>query len=90
MSHVSICCYTKTVSILDSVVKIRSCLVMLNLECDALVVEMFQTFLKIISSYHPHDVFSAMKTSMTMVIDESKDISLALLSLLLASVRKED
>jgi hypothetical protein len=48
LSHVSGRCYTKAVSILDTVGKVRSCLVMLDLECDALVVEMFQNFLKII------------------------------------------
>jgi hypothetical protein len=83
-------CYTKAVSILDTIAKIRSCLVMLDLDCDALVVEMFQTFFKIISSSHPHNVFSAMETIMTMVIDESDDISLDLLIPLLASARKEN
>ena len=63
---------------------------MLDLECDVLVVEMFQTFFQIISANHPHDVFSAMETIMTMVIDESDDISLDLLSPLLAHVREEN
>ena len=90
LSHVSGNCYTKVVSILDTVAKVRSCLMMLDLECDALVVEMFQTFFKIISANHPHDVFSSMETIMTMVIDESDNISLDLLSPLLASVRKEN
>uniref|UniRef100_A0A2N9JBL4 Uncharacterized protein n=1 Tax=Fagus sylvatica TaxID=28930 RepID=A0A2N9JBL4_FAGSY len=90
LSHVSSNCYTKVVSILDIVAKVKSCLMMLDLECDALVVEMFQTFSKIISANHPHDVFSSMETIMTMVIDESDNISLDLLSPLLASVRKEN
>jgi hypothetical protein len=89
-SHMSSQCYTKVVSILDTVAKIKSCLVMLDLECDALVVEMFQTFFKIISSDRPHDVYSARETIMTMVIDDSDDISLDLLGLLLARVRKEN
>ena len=90
LSHVSSHFYSKVISILDIVAKIRSCLVMLDLECDALVVEMFQTFFKIISSNHLHEVFSTMETIMTMVIDESDNISLELLSLLLAIVRKEN
>uniref|UniRef100_A0A2N9IMM9 Uncharacterized protein n=1 Tax=Fagus sylvatica TaxID=28930 RepID=A0A2N9IMM9_FAGSY len=90
LSHVSSHCYSKVVSILNTVAKIRSCLMMLGLECDALVVEMFQNFFKIINVNHPHDVFSAMETIMTMVIDESDDISLDLLSPLLAHVRKEN
>ena len=59
---------------------------MLDLECDALVVEMFQSFLKIIRSNHPPAVLSAIDTIMNLVIDESEDISLGLLSSLFASV----
>ena len=65
-------------------------MVMLELECDALVVEMFQSFLKIIRSNYPPVVLSAMETIMNLVIDESEDISLDLLSSLFASVRKEN
>ena len=63
LSYVSSRYYTKVVSILDTIAKIRSCLVMLDLKCDALVVEMFQTFFKIISANHPPVVFSAMETN---------------------------
>ncbi|KAF4404195.1 hypothetical protein G4B88_014651 [Cannabis sativa] len=38
--------YTKRTSILETVAKVRSCVVMLDLECDALILEMFQHFLK--------------------------------------------
>ena len=82
--------YNKVVSILDTIAKVKLCLVMLDLECDALVVEMFQSFLKIIRSHHPPAVPSAIETIMNLVIDESEDISLDLLSSLFASVRKEN
>ena len=90
MSHVSICSYKKVVSILDTIAKVKLCLVMLDLECDALVIEMFQSFLKIIRSNHPPVVLSAIETIMNLVIDESEDISLDLLNSLFASVRKEN
>ncbi|XP_044484049.1 uncharacterized protein LOC123209987 isoform X2 [Mangifera indica] len=89
LSNVSGRCYTKAFSILDTVAKVRSCLVMLDLECDTLIIEMFQHFLKYIRSDHPHAVFSSMETIMTLVIDESEEISWDLLNVLLASVRKE-
>uniref|UniRef100_A0A7C8YYN1 Sister chromatid cohesion protein n=2 Tax=Opuntia streptacantha TaxID=393608 RepID=A0A7C8YYN1_OPUST len=38
--------YIKRTSILETVAKVRSCVVMLDLECDALIYEMFQHFLK--------------------------------------------
>ncbi|KAG2729464.1 hypothetical protein I3760_01G251000 [Carya illinoinensis] len=87
-SHASTRCYTKTVSILETVARVRSCLVMLDLECDTLVVEMFQNFLKLTRSNPPLSVFSAMETIMTMVIEESEEISLDLLIPLLSSVKK--
>ena len=89
MSHVSTRSYKKVASILDTIAKVKFCLVMLDLECDALVVEMFQSFLKIIRSDHPPTVLSAMETIMTLVIDESEGISLDLLNSLFASVRKK-
>ena len=89
MSHVSTRSYKKVASILDTIAKVKFCLVMLDLECDALVVEMFQSFLKIIRSNHPPTVLSAMETIMTLVIDESEGISLDLLNSLFASVRKK-
>ncbi|KAK6912294.1 hypothetical protein RJ641_024387 [Dillenia turbinata] len=48
LSHVSTRCYYKAVTILDTVAKVRSCLMMLDLECDALVIDMFQHFLRTI------------------------------------------
>ncbi|XP_021647939.2 sister chromatid cohesion protein PDS5 homolog D isoform X3 [Hevea brasiliensis] len=90
LSHVSSRCYTKAVSILDTVARVRSCLVMLDLELDELIIKMFQHFLKIIRSNHPPAVFFAMETIMTLIIDESEDISVELLTPLLASIRKEN
>ena len=55
------CYYTKEVSILDTIAKDRLCLVMLDLECDALIVEMFQIFFKIIRSIYSLVVFLAME-----------------------------
>ncbi|KAG6593365.1 Sister chromatid cohesion protein PDS5-like B-B, partial [Cucurbita argyrosperma subsp. sororia] len=90
LSHMSGRCYTKALSILDAVAKVRSCLVMLDLECDSLILEMIQSFLKIIRSNHPPAVFSAMEAIMTNVLDESEEISSDLLRPILVSVRKEN
>ncbi|XP_022147380.1 uncharacterized protein LOC111016321 isoform X2 [Momordica charantia] len=83
-------CYTRALSILDAVAKVRSSLVMLDLECDNLILEMFHNFLKLIRSNHPPAVFSAMEAIMTNVLDESEEITSDLLSPILASVRKEN
>jgi hypothetical protein len=82
--------YVKRKAILETVAKVRSCVVMLDLECDALILEMFQHFLKAIREHHPENVFSSMETIMTLVIEESEDISFNLLSPLLDSIKKDN
>ncbi|XP_039007782.1 protein IWS1 homolog isoform X2 [Hibiscus syriacus] len=79
--------YIKRTSILEIVAKVRSCVVMLDLECDDLIVEMFQHFLKAIRDYHPLAVFTSMVTIMSLVLEESEDIPMELLSSILASVK---
>ena len=48
MSHVSGRRYEKALTILEKISKIRIFLIMLDLECDDLVIEMFQQFLRTI------------------------------------------
>lgn len=38
--------YAKMLSMVETVAKVRSCVVMLDLECDSLIVEMFRHFFK--------------------------------------------
>ncbi|KAI9118313.1 hypothetical protein K1719_010645 [Acacia pycnantha] len=80
--------YAKRTSIIETVAKVRSCVVMLDLDCDSLIVEMFQHFFKAVRGHHPENVLSSIETIMTLVIEESEDISMDLLSPILASVKK--
>ncbi|XP_023744117.1 sister chromatid cohesion protein PDS5 homolog D [Lactuca sativa] len=82
--------YYKAIHILQSVAKVKSCLLMLDLECDALILEMFEQFLSRIRTNHPQSVFSDMESIMTMVLEESDEIASQLLSLLISHVRKEN
>ncbi|XP_027329221.1 MATH and LRR domain-containing protein PFE0570w [Abrus precatorius] len=82
--------YTKRTAILETVAKVRSCVVMLDLECDDLILEMFQHFLTTIRDHHPEAVFSSMETVMILVLEESEDISLDLLSPILESIKKDN
>ncbi|XP_047329519.1 sister chromatid cohesion protein PDS5 homolog C-like isoform X2 [Impatiens glandulifera] len=82
--------YTKRTSILETVAKVRSCVIMLDLECEWLIADMFQHFLKTIRDYHPENVFSAMMAIMVLVLEESEDVSLELLSPVLAILKKDN
>ncbi|XP_058226638.1 sister chromatid cohesion protein PDS5 homolog C isoform X2 [Rhododendron vialii] len=81
-------CYTKAVSILHNIAAVRSCLVMLDLEFDELIVEMFQLFLNTIRSDHPQSVFSDIEMIMSLVLEETEEIPLELIIPLLRSVKK--
>ncbi|OUZ99563.1 hypothetical protein BVC80_7681g2 [Macleaya cordata] len=82
--------YSKRISILETVAKVRSCVVMLDLECDSLILEMFHHFLNTIRDFHPESVFTSMETIMSLVLVESEDISPEILSPLLTSLKKEN
>ncbi|KAK6127855.1 hypothetical protein DH2020_038395 [Rehmannia glutinosa] len=82
--------YVRALQILEAMAKARSCLIMLDIEIDAMIVEMFQLFFNIIRSNHCSDVFQYMETIMTMIIEESDEVSLELLRPLLDSVRLDN
>ncbi|XP_058727060.1 sister chromatid cohesion protein PDS5 homolog C-like [Vicia villosa] len=82
--------YEEKILILELVAKLRLCVLMLDLECDDLILEMFQHFLETIREHHPETVFSSMKSIMVLVLDESDDISLDLLSPIIDSVKKDN
>ncbi|XP_013603180.1 PREDICTED: trichohyalin-like isoform X2 [Brassica oleracea var. oleracea] len=83
--------YKKAEAVLDTIAKVRSSLVMLDLECDDLVLEMFRHFLKItrLSPDCPQTVLLSMETIMVTVIDESEEVSMDLLEILLGPLKKD-
>ncbi|XP_051137192.1 sister chromatid cohesion protein PDS5 homolog C-like [Andrographis paniculata] len=82
--------HAKRTAILEIVAKVRSCVIMLDLECDQLIIEMFQHFLKSIRDYHTEVIFGSMETIMSLVLEESEDISPDLLSPILSTLKKNN
>ncbi|KAL1533196.1 hypothetical protein AAHA92_33115 [Salvia divinorum] len=82
--------YYRALHIVETVAKVRSSLILLDVDTDGLVVEMFRLFLNKIGSKNSSDVFKHMEMIMTMVIEESDGISFNLLRPLLASVKMKN
>ncbi|RAL52779.1 hypothetical protein DM860_007547 [Cuscuta australis] len=78
--------FGRKVVILETLARYRSCVVMLDLECDDLVNEMFSTFFKEAREEHPESVLKSMKTIMTVLLEESEDIRDDLLAIILSSL----
>ncbi|VVB10819.1 unnamed protein product [Arabis nemorensis] len=82
--------YAKSIEILETVSKLNMSIVMLDLGCDALVIEMFQHFLKSLRDHHPMKIFLYMENIMTFVLEESDDVPPELLSPILHYVKKDN
>ncbi|KAL3843993.1 hypothetical protein ACJIZ3_001396 [Penstemon smallii] len=82
--------HKKRANVLKTMAIVRSCLVMLDLECDQMIVEMFQHFLKGIRDYHAEHIFASMETIMTLVLEESEEISPDLINPILATLKKNN
>ncbi|XP_010538450.1 PREDICTED: sister chromatid cohesion protein PDS5 homolog A-A-like isoform X2 [Tarenaya hassleriana] len=74
--------FGRRVIILETVAKYRSCVVMLDLECDDLVTELFTTFFAVTRDDHPENVLSSMQNIMAVLLEESEDVQEYLLLIL--------
>ncbi|EPS64150.1 hypothetical protein M569_10630, partial [Genlisea aurea] len=90
LSDVSSRSYPKRATILETVAKVRSCLMLLDLECDQMIIEMFNYFLKTIRPHHDEVIFSSMETIMTLIFDESEDVSPDLLKPILITLKRDN
>ena len=61
--------FGRRVVILETLAKYRSCVVMLDLECDDLVNEMFRTFLNVARFALFHHLYSKFKNALVSIHD---------------------
>uniref|UniRef100_A0A0D9VI84 Tudor domain-containing protein n=1 Tax=Leersia perrieri TaxID=77586 RepID=A0A0D9VI84_9ORYZ len=66
--------FKRIVAILETVAKVRLCVVMLDLECGDLIQQMFKNFFTTVKSNHSETVVSCMTSIMKLVIEEDEDI----------------
>ncbi|XP_008805490.2 sister chromatid cohesion protein PDS5 homolog A isoform X2 [Phoenix dactylifera] len=81
--------FGRRVVILETLARYRSCVVMLDLECNDLIYEMFGTFFSVVSDDHPQNVLTSMQTIMSLIFDESEDIQDNLLSTILSALGRK-
>jgi sister-chromatid-cohesion protein PDS5 len=86
LSDVNSQTFSRRVAILETVARYRACVVMLDLECDDLITDMFRTFLEVVSDSHEENIVKSMQTIMTLIVDESEDIQESLLHVLLSAL----
>ncbi|KAL7114306.1 hypothetical protein ACP275_04G112200 [Erythranthe tilingii] len=82
--------YDRAVKILHFMGLGRTVLIMMDMDIDQMIVDMFQFFFDTISPNYPLVIFQYMEDVMTLVIEESDEVSLELLTPLLDSVRTDN
>lgn len=80
--------YIKRASILEMMAKDRYCVVMVDLECDQQIIEMFQHSFRDMRVDHSEIILESMETVMTFVLKESGDTSSALVISILAILKE--
>lgn len=81
--------FGRRVVILETLARYRSCIVMLDLDCDELINEMFSIFFAVISDDHPKNVVTSMQKIIVLILDESEDIQENLLSTILSPLGRK-
>ncbi|KAF8021640.1 hypothetical protein BT93_G1935 [Corymbia citriodora subsp. variegata] len=90
LSQPSTRCYEKALCILETIARVKACLLMLDLECEVLIFQMCQHFWVFTRSNPSAGEYWAVEQIMADILAESEDVSQDLLICLLASVLKEN
>ncbi|KAH9294064.1 hypothetical protein KI387_040733, partial [Taxus chinensis] len=70
--------------------KVRSCIPMLDLDCDDLILHMFEVFFVVLHDDHSQKIMVAMQTILSLVLNEYEDPPQPLLSMLEEGLRQEE
>nr|XP_043616578.1 sister chromatid cohesion protein pds5 isoform X2 [Erigeron canadensis] len=79
--------YSRRVELLETIAKFNFCVLMLDTGCEVLILKMFNVFFSVIRKEHPSNVFGAMSSIMSVIIQEK--CSQGLLEVILRSLLKE-
>eukprot|EP01018_Ginkgo_biloba_P018620 Gb_23673 [translate_table: standard] len=81
--------FARRVNILETIGKVRCCVLMLDIDCEDLVLEMFRVFFSVVREDHPPTVLQDMVAIMELILEESGEISQPLLDVVLGNLLKE-
>jgi sister-chromatid-cohesion protein PDS5 len=71
---------------LETMENIKSCGVMWYIGCHHFILEMFHIFFYVVIESHPRNVITSMQSIMTLMLDESDDISEQLVAIIQSSL----
>ncbi|XP_012567744.1 sister chromatid cohesion protein PDS5 homolog B isoform X3 [Cicer arietinum] len=84
--------FSKRVKVLDTMAQLRCCVLMLEVDCIDLVLEMFNVFFSVVRDDHHDSMINAMASMIITILNESEETSQKLLEVILRNLikRKKD
>ncbi|KAA8538477.1 hypothetical protein F0562_027977 [Nyssa sinensis] len=79
--------FPRRVKVLETVAKLKFCVLMLDTGCEDLVFQMFKTFFSVVRENHPQSLISAMLSIMELILKEK--VSQPLLDVILQNLLKD-
>ena len=73
---------------METIAKLRACVIMIDLGCEYLIIHMFQQLFIAIKRDHKQNVLSFMQSIMSLIIEESDDDSQHFLSTILVDLKQ--
>ncbi|KAF3792702.1 Sister chromatid cohesion PDS5-like protein A [Nymphaea thermarum] len=80
--------FTRRVKILETVARVRCCVLMLDIGCNDLVLDMFNVFFSVIRDEHPQSLFQGILSIMTLILEE--EVTQPLLDVILQNLLKDE
>ncbi|WJX30406.1 hypothetical protein P8452_18948 [Trifolium repens] len=80
--------FSKRVKVLNTVAQLRCCVLMLEIDCIDLVLDMFNVFFSVVRDDHDDRLIKDMSSMMRNILDESEDASQELLEVILRNLIK--
>ncbi|KAL5704355.1 hypothetical protein ACHQM5_022795 [Ranunculus cassubicifolius] len=80
--------FTRRVKILETIARLKCCVIMMDIGCDDLVLEMFNIFFSVIREHHQQSLLHSMISIMALILEEK--VSWPLLDVILRNLLKEE
>ncbi|XP_010912048.2 sister chromatid cohesion protein PDS5 homolog B isoform X2 [Elaeis guineensis] len=80
--------FTRRLKILETVAALKCCVIMLEIGCDDLVLDLFKVFFSVVKEGYHQSLFQAMLSTMTVILEEK--VSQPLLDVILQNLLKEE
>ncbi|XP_019460581.1 PREDICTED: sister chromatid cohesion protein PDS5 homolog A isoform X2 [Lupinus angustifolius] len=81
--------FSKRVKVLETVAQLRCCVIMLEIDCAKLVLEMFKIFFSVVRDDHHDSLIYSMSSIMINILNESEEGSQQLLEVILRNLLKD-